>query len=560
MCSGGARGRPSRPPDLSAVTDSNVARILWDAAQAHPSRVAVSEVETGTRLTYAELVDRVARIAAGLQARGLYPGDRVALLLRNSIAYVEGFLGAVAAGLVVVPLNVRLTTDDFRHMLVDSGSAAVISEEAFLDRLAKAVDLSQMLVVSASPQLHKGTVSLDSLATGAHRVRLPVSQDAEDVCSLMYTSGTTGDPKAVMLPHRSWRQVSDTVIDVLRFGDDEEILHAAPLTHGAGFLMLPTLATGGHNVICLAFDAAFTASALGEGQVTSLFMVPSMIRLLLDALPDGWTPSSRLRCVYYAGSPIDPSTLREAHHRLGGRLVQSFAQMESPMFFTVMDEEDHRIAVAENEPHRILSAGRPIEGVTLRIQDSDGAALPPGASGEILARAPQTMLGYWNRPEETAQVVVDGWLRTGDVGYLDEDGYLFVVDRLKDMIVTGGSNVYAREVEEVLCALAGVREAAVVGLTHRIWGEAVTAVLVPESVPLSAAQVIGACRQVLADYKVPKRVVWLPDLPRNAYGKVLKRELRRIVATDSDDDFGGVFAGTAAGESATATRHESRLR
>jgi acyl-CoA synthetase (AMP-forming)/AMP-acid ligase II len=309
-------------------------------------------------------------------------------------------------------------------------------------------------------------------------------------------------------------------------GDNEVTLHAAPLTHGAGFLLLPTLMLGGHNVVCKSFSGEAALAVLEDYGITGTFLVPSMIRMLLDAMPAGWRVPRTLRRVYYAGSPIDQATFREATEAFDGRLVQSFAQMESPMFFTVLDSDGHRSAVRDVSSPLARSAGQVLPGVELRIVGDDGNEAAPGQPGEILARAPQTMNGYWNRPEATARALADGWLHTGDVGYLDEAGYVYIVDRKKDMIVTGGSNVYAREVEEALLALPQVKDAAVIGTPHRIWGEAVTAVLVPAGHDRDAGAVIAACRAKLAGYRVPKRVEWVESLPRNAYGKVLKQQLR----------------------------------
>jgi acyl-CoA synthetase (AMP-forming)/AMP-acid ligase II len=494
------------------------ADVLWRGAERFPDHKCVTDLDQpGESHTYAEVTRRVAATAGALRELGLRPGDRVAVLLHNSQAYVDVFLGAIAAGLSVVPLNVRLTAEDYRHMLTDSGSSVLITGADLLDRLPT---VDGLRVVD--------TGSLTDLVAAATPVSGPRAGGDTDVATLMYTSGTTGSPKAVMLTHHSWRSVATTAIDVLGMTDGEVTLHVAPLTHGAGFLLLPTLMTGGHNLLCRSYDAARTSDLLRTQGVTGLFVVPSMIRMLLDALPPDYAVPPTFRRLYYAGSPIDPATLREATRVFGGRLVQSFAQMESPMFFTVLDQHDHR--QAGHDDTLIRSAGRVLPGVELRITDDAGVPLPAGTAGEILARAPQTMAGYWHRPEATAEALRDGWLHTGDVGYLDRDGYLYLVDRKKDMIVTGGSNVYAREVEEVLLALPGVREAAVVGLPHRVWGEAVTAVLVGE--PRPEEEVLAGCRATLAGYRVPKRVVWMDELPRNAYGKVLKRRLREELAVD----------------------------
>jgi acyl-CoA synthetase (AMP-forming)/AMP-acid ligase II len=506
---------------LGAV--ATAAQMLWASARRAPDLPCVTDLDApGGPLTttYAALVERVAAVAGGMRASGLRAGDRVALLLPNGQAYVEAYLGAIAAGLVVVPLNVRLVREDYLHMLADSGSRLLVTSGEFTRRVPELLDAPGLTVLRGDEG------DLDGLRAGGTPLAEPLACDPEMPASLMYTSGTTGAPKAVVLTHRSWARVADRTESVLGYADDEVILHVAPLTHGAGFLMLPTLRRGGHNLLVHSYDAARTVGIVDEYGVTGMFLVPSMIRMLLDALPAGWTPPPSLRRLYYAGSPIDPETMREATTRFDGRLVQSFAQMESPMFFTVLDEEDHRRVLANPGSPLVRSAGRVLPGVELRIAGDDGTKLPAGEPGEILARAPQTMIGYWNRPEATAEALADGWLHTGDVGYLTGDGYLYIVDRKKDMIVTGGSNVYAREVEDVLLRLPQVADAAVVGLPDRIWGEAVTAVVVPAGQARDEAAVIAGCRAALAGYRVPKRVIWVDELPRNAYGKVLKRQLR----------------------------------
>lgn len=521
-----------------------VAQALRNAALRWPDRPCLTDLDDGpgATLTYAELDARVAEVAAGLRGLGLAPGDRVALLAANGSPYVEAWIGASAAGLVVVPLNARLVLEDYRHMLVDSGSRVLLTESGFVERMPELRELPGLRVIclDAEPAVVReaGLGALLGRPPGSEPAAAPAAADPEEPATLMYTSGTTGAPKAVVLGHRSWFEVARRAAEVLEMGDAESTLHVAPLTHGAGFLLLPTLVLGGHNLTCRSFDAARTLALVHEYGVSGMFVVPSMIRMMLDARPHGWTAPEGLRRLYYAGSPIDAATMREATEVFAGRLVQSFAQMESPMFFTVLDQDDHRRVLADPASPLVRSAGRVLPDVEIRIvpEETDDPADAPepvaGTAGEVLARAPQTMTGYWNRPEETAAALGDGWLHTGDIGLFDEDGYLYVVDRKKDMIVTGGSNVYAREVEEVLARLPGVREAAVVGLPHRVWGEAVTAVLVADAEARDDDAVIAACRAELAGYRVPKGVVWVDELPRNAYGKVLKRRLREQLTAD----------------------------
>jgi acyl-CoA synthetase (AMP-forming)/AMP-acid ligase II len=511
-----------------SLVHANISLTIWNAAAASPESIAVRDLGTGRQLTYRELRNAAANIAAGFLERGLRPGDRVAMLLHNSCEYVTTFFGALAAGMVVVPLNTRLTVQDFSHMLTDAGAAAVVTDPPFIAMLRSEPSLELPLVVDVTGK-SSGAISLTELSVPSDAE--PYAQDPEDLCSLMYTSGTTGSPKAVMLSHGAWSSVSDTCVELLGFKDGIAVMHPAPLTHGAGFLMLPTFRHAGINLLCRSFDAADTASRIHSGEAEGMFLVPSMIRMLLDVLPEDWEPASTFGWVYYAGSPIDSSTFLEATDRLAGKLVQSFAQMEAPMFLTSLSSADHLDTASGATSDLSRSAGRLIRGREIRVVDADGHDVEPGEVGEIWATAPQLMSGYWNRSEETAKTLAQGWLHTGDMGRFDTDGYLFLVDRVKDMIVTGGSNVYAREVEDVLVAVPGVERAAVVGLPHRIWGEEVTAVLVASKQPVPADDAIQEhCRQSLAGYKVPKRIIWVDELPTNAYGKVLKRELRTSLA------------------------------
>ena len=513
----------------------NISQHLSGPAARYPRRIALIDDDApGGRqtLTYAELWQRVRCIAGGLLARGLKKGDRVALLLPNSREYIESFLGIAAAGLVAVPMNIRLLESELLHMLRDSGARLLIAQDTLFAGREALLGVAEcgVAVMRAGDPLQSPKFPYEALLNAP--AADPIEAAPGDLSSLMYTSGTTGLPKGVMLSHGAWTAVSDQARAYLNYGDAETTLHAAPLTHGAGFLLLPTLATGGANVVVARFEPARVLRLMRETRVTNGFFVPSMVQMLLDT-PDPASGTQTagypdLKTIYYAGSPIDPATLAGALHRFGNVLVQSFGQMESPMFLTVLDRHDHARIAAGSAAHLMRSAGHPIDAVTVHIVDDDGHDLAQGEAGEIAVIAPQTMLGYWNRPEATAESIRDGRLHTGDIGRLDADGYLYIVDRKKDMIISGGANVYAREVEEVLLEVKGVREAAVIGLPHPKWGEMVTAVLVSESgAPVDEATLIDHCRRQLADYRRPKRFLWVDSLPRNAYGKVLKRQLRK---------------------------------
>jgi acyl-CoA synthetase (AMP-forming)/AMP-acid ligase II len=509
----------------------NLARLLASAARTYPDRIAITDLDApGGRsdIRYHELWQQVQHTAQALRDLGMRPGDRVAMLLGNSWEYVQTFMAIASAGMVAVPMNIRLLEDELLHILKDSGASLLIAQHALLHTrpgLRGVAPLGEVIARPIAP-LDNGQRTFESLAS-ANATPEPEEVSADQLAVIAYTSGTTGAPKGTMLAHRTWTIVSEYTRSLLSFTEDEVTIHTAALTHGSGYLLLPTMEVGGRALLCSKFDPALTLDLLREERVTSGFMVPSMIQMLLDSHGD--SPPLRglaLRSLYYAGSPIAPSTLAGALHVFGDVLIQSFAQTESPMFLTAMGHEDHR-RINGDCPHLIRAAGRVVRGVTLRIVDDEGHEVPLGEPGEVTAQGPHVMLGYWNRPQATAETLAQGWLHTGDIGRMDEQGYLFIVDRKKDMIISGGSNVYAREVEEVLLRAPGIKEAAVIGLPHPKWGEMVAAVLVAqEGTAMSEPELEAFCRREIADYRRPKAFFLAAALPRNAYGKVLKRELR----------------------------------
>lgn len=516
----------------------NIATILARAAEQHPRRIALTDLDSpeGRRdISYRDLWQQVQRTAQALRDLGIRPGERVAMLMANSWEYVQSFLAITSAGMVVVPMNTRLLDDELLHIVKDCGARLLIAHHGLLasrPRLLGAAPLGEVIARPVGP-LAAGQRPFDSFPAAhgpAHPE--PVAEDA--LATILYTSGTTGLPKGAMLAHRAWRAVSQYACELLGFRSDEVTIHTAALTHGSGFLMLPTMEVGGRALLCARFEPALVLQLLRDERVTSGFFVPSMIQMLLDA-DHGQPPLQglALRAMYYAGSPIDPATLRGALATFGDVLIQSFAQTEIPMFLTAMGHDEHRLVNGE-KPHLIRAAGRVVPGVRLRVVDDQGRDVPPGEPGEVVAQGPHMMLGYWNRPEATAESIVDGWLHTGDVGRFDDEGYLYILDRKKDMIISGGSNVYAREVEESILRFPGVKEAAVIGLPHPKWGEIVTAVLVPEGdAPAPQAELEAFCRREIADYRRPKQFFWVDALPRNAYGKVLKRELRQRLSAST---------------------------
>jgi len=516
----------------------NLAQTLADAAHRHGQRIALTDLDApqGRKdITYGDLWRQVQQTAQALRSIGIQPGERVAMLMGNSWEYVQTFLAICSAGMVAVPMNTRLLDDELLHIVRDSGARLLVAQGALLQARRRLVGVAPLGEVVSRPGAALDPGQRDFVAFCDTQSAVGPSKVAgESLASINYTSGTTGLPKGAMLAHRAWLAVADYTCDLLGFAGDEVTIHTAALTHGSGFLMLPTMRVGGRALICARFDPARTLHLLGTEKVTSGFLVPSMIQMLLDEHGKEPIPGLALRAMYYAGSPIDPGTLRGALSVFGDVLVQSFAQTEIPMFLTAMGRAEHEL-ISGPKPHLIRAAGKVVAGVRLRVVDDQRRDVPPGEPGEVIAQGPHMMLGYWNRPDATAETIVDGWLHTGDVGRFDDEGYLYIVDRKKDMIISGGSNVYAREVEDALVRLPGIKEAAVIGLPHPRWGEMVTAVLVADGDPLPPAELDDFCRREIADYRRPKKFVWIDSLPRNAYGKVLKRELR--------DRFGSVPPG-----------------
>jgi acyl-CoA synthetase (AMP-forming)/AMP-acid ligase II len=344
---------------------------------------------------------------------------------------------------------------------------------------------------------------------------------------LFYTSGTTGRPKGAMLTHRNLLLMTLNVCtDIYPFGHDDIGLHAAPLTHGSGLYSLPMIAKGGTNVILDAprFEPEAVFASIEKHKITVLpFMAPTMVKRLIDSETHTKYDLKSMRCIIYGGAPMYVEDLVAGLKAFGPVFAQIYGLGECPMTITGLSREEHDL----NRPELLASAGKARLGVQVLIQDTDGNEVPRGSIGEIAVRSDIVMKGYWRNSEATNDTIVNGWMRTGDVGYMDEQGYLYILDRTKDMIISGGNNIYPREVEEVLLRHPAVQEACVFSVPDREWGEAVKAVVVLRPGNTAAEEeLIDFCRNHLASYKKPRSIDFVAELPKNAYGKVLKRELR----------------------------------
>ena len=449
------------------------------------------------------------RVGNALLELGLKPGDRVGILLPNGIDCLVAYYALAKAGLVRVPLNARDPLDSHHYKLADSGCRAVIHHGV--------VGLPAEFSISAA-QLK------EFCQTGAS-APCAVDRALDAPYRLGYTGGTTGQPKAVTLTTRGeLAELSAFLTDLMPdIRASDSFLHAAPIAHASGAFFLPSLVRGARSVVMPKFDpASFLQLAQSEGaQLT--FLVPTMLAMILEQ-PEIHTAQVALRRIAYGASPISPALLARAEQRFGRVFVQCYGQAESPMVITYLAPEDHG---------RVGSCGRPFTIVEVAVVDAEDRALPPGATGEIVCRGPQTMAYYWNRPEATEQAFRNGWLHTGDIGTMDEDGFFYLLDRKNDMLISGGFNVYPREVEEVLLAYDGVVEAAVIGLPDEKWGDRIHAV-VSARPGLNVAALLAFAQERLANYKRPKAIEIWPELPKSAANKIMRRTVReRVLAAQS---------------------------
>lgn len=521
--------------------------VLRRSARRVPGRTAVRYGERAW--TYQELDDAVTAAARVLLADGLRPGDRVASYGHNSDAYLIGFLACARAGLVHVPVNHNLTGGDLRYILDQSGSALVLTDAALADRLPDPVRTMPLYGASDGllERLAAYRESGDAVAVGASGVAPPAEAPDDELVQLLYTSGTTALPKGAMMTHRALVHEYTSAVVALDLKETDRPVHSLPLYHSAQMhvFLLPYLAVGAENTILDGPDPGRIFHLVEAGLADSLFAPPT-VWIALANHPDFTTRElTGLRKAYYGASIMPVPVLERLRDRLPGlEFYNCFGQSEIGPLATVLGPDEHQ--------GRMDSCGRPVLFVEARVVDEEGREVPDGTRGEVVYRSPQLCTGYWDKPEETAEAFRDGWFHSGDLAVRDAEGYFTVVDRLKDVINSGGVLVASRQVEDALYEHPQVAEVAVIGLPDERWIEAVTAVVVRRTEGAGAAdaaegsgpggvdggaalvgeqELIEAARARLAPFKAPKRVVFVDALPRNASGKVLKRELRERFGT-----------------------------
>jgi acyl-CoA synthetase (AMP-forming)/AMP-acid ligase II len=478
---------------------------LGRAYRYYPQRTAL--VVNGAAVSFQALHERIRNIAGALTAHGFAAGDRLALLLPNSPEYIELIYACSWLGVTAVPINARLSAAEIDQVLLDAKPRGLVRHSSLPN---PTVQLPWQLTLDEQPL----DVRSDSCPDPVY--------DSEAILALIYTSGTTGRPKGVMVTHANMLANMDHLSYWLKYREGGVYLHAAPIFHIADFpAMFAAPAFGVRQVTIPKFSPQGFCELVQSERVTHTVLVPTMLNLLTQMPETKPYDLSSLELLAYGGSPMAPELVRRTRKLLpNAKLLQSYGLSETG-FLTGLEDLDHING-------RLLSCGRPCPGIDLRVEDETGTEVAPGQHGELVARGANVMRGYWNDPQDTAVAFRDGMFRTGDIGYQDSDGYFYILDRLKDMIVTGGENVYSGEVEAVIYKHPAVREVAVFGIPDPQWGELVMAcVVLKPGMTLTADEITNHCRQFLANYKIPRRVEFSDaELPKSGTGKVLKRVLR----------------------------------
>jgi fatty-acyl-CoA synthase len=510
--------------------------VLESSSRRFATRTALSDGERDW--TYAEAIGLVRAHGRALREAGLRAGDRVGFLVGDTPELAFALYGALWAGITVVPLNVRLSVSDHTYMLEDADARGLVVDAAHLEHGAGLVEALDLEIVLGSTEAAAagidGARALDGLAAGQSHAPDSIEEavDPGAVIWIQYTGGTTGRPKGALHTHET--MLSAFLGCALEFdiAPDEVCALVTPLTHSGTSMFFPVWMRGGTNVLLGGFDPERLARTIEARGVTSTLMVPTMISALLDSGALAGASLETLRTIVYGASPIARPLLERAIDSFGPILIQGYGQTEAFSQIAVLDKVDHALAIGPR-PELLGAAGRPVAIADVRIADEDLAILGTGEIGEVVVRGPHVFRGYRGKPRETAETLVDGWLRTGDVGRLDEDGYLHLLDRKGDVIITGGFNVYSKEVETVLDDHPAVAQACVIGVPDEKWGEAVTAVVVLEEEAEEAA-IIEYVKSRKGSVQAPKSVQTVDALPRTSLGKVDKAAIRARYWSDRE--------------------------
>ena len=480
-------------------------------------------------VTFGQLQEGVSAVASALHRDGIRFGDRVALLLENSLEYIVSFFAVTGIGAIAVPLNSRLHPSEHAKLLRDAETKLLVAAAAFEKSIAEVhsqlPELPRIVIVGVG-----GAGQESFSAWSGNPGVMPVGDmlDPSTVASIVYTSGTTSRPKGVVLTHGNYLADISNVAAAARLDSTSINLQLSPLYHAAGIHSLAHLAVGGGTILNRHFDVEQAFDLIERERVTYFFSVPTALYQMMDHPRVKSVDLTALRTISYGAAAMTPARMREATALFGPILIHAYGLTETTSHASVLTAAEHAVAFG--------SVGRGIGQSEIKVVDDSGRACAPGEIGEIAIRGPNIMAGYWRQPEAAAEIIHDGWLRSGDLGRIDAGGYVYVVDRKKDLVISGGVNIYSREIEDLVAEHPDVAEVAVVGVPDAHWGESVVAVVVPRpGATIVPAAILEFCRRRIGGFKVPKRVEFLPELPKNASGKVLKMELRKSLGGGGTD-------------------------
>ena len=500
----------------------NIANPFLTRARSHPELKAVTH--DGRTLRFGELAKRVLGLAGALKhSKGLQPGARVLLCMENRREFLEVLFATWVAGLCAVPVNAKLHPKEVKPIALDSGASLIFTSDALCLGLSQALSNTQQTCEILSVDTIEYEINVNHAPINC------VERHPDDLAWIFYTSGTTGTPKGAMLSHRNLMTMClQYCADVDQVLPGQTMLHVAPLSHGSGLYALPHLFGGGHQVIESAFTTDIVFESLQRYPEVSMFAAPTMLSRLIRSAGGLVNPAGNLLTAYYGGGPMYVSDLIQTLDLFGPKLFQVYGQGESPMTITGLSKRDHVGTLDDRHLARLASCGTARTGVEVRVVGDDGRDVPTGELGEVVTRSDTRMLGYWNNVKATMATIQDGWLWTGDIGTMDEMGYLTIRDRSKDMIIRGGSNIYPREIEEVLLRHPAIVEVSVVGREHPDLGEEPVAFVVTQpGLVVTSEEMDTLCLENMARFKRPREYIFSESLPKNNYGKILKTELRK---------------------------------
>ncbi len=503
----------------------NIANLLVRAGRCFADHPAIA-LGVDVCQDYAGLANRSAVLSGALCHRlGLKAGDRVALAMRNTPAYVEILFAVWHAGLVAVPINAKLAAAEIGYIVEHSGARVCFATPGLAEKLdSLRTDTGLRDVIDVTRPEYAALFQDEPASI--------VGREPDTTAWLFYTSGTTGTPKGAVLTHRNLGAMTYGYFsDVDSIAPGDAILHAAPMSHGSGLYILPHVVAGALQIVPLSggFDPKEIFDLLDTHRGVSFFAAPTMVKRLTDAAHASHPDTGNLKTIVYGGGPMYLADLKAAVATFGNKFAQIYGQGESPMTITALPKWMHAQAAHPRFEQRLASVGIPQSMLEVNVVDGDGQA-PSNENGEIVVRGDAVMQGYWRDPHATARALVDGWLYTGDVGSFDDDGFLTLHDRSKDVIISGGTNIYPREVEEVVLQHDAVAEACVIGRSDSEWGETVVAVIVRRDGMHTDADTLDAlCLQTIARFKRPREYRFVDELPKNAYGKVLKNALQKVL-------------------------------